>query len=71
MVTRKLHVPAFRDESSPEGGASVSHASTVNGFSSVVVVRWGRVGGFTLPVPQHPHLLQIRLLTKAVSSRDA
>ena len=47
MVTRKLHVPAFRDESASGADPSVARASTVNGFTSVVVVRWGRVAGFT------------------------
>ena len=47
MVHRKLHVPAFRDESAHGGDPSVARASTVNGFTSVVVVRWGRVAGFT------------------------
>lgn len=47
MVNRKMHVPAFRDESAHGGDPSVERASTVNGFSSVMVVRWGRVAGFT------------------------
>jgi len=47
MLNRKLHVPAFRDESVHGADPSVARASTVNGFTSVIVVRWGRVAGFT------------------------
>ncbi len=47
MVPRKLHVPAFRDESSVGLSAAGIEGSTGNQYSPVVVVRWGRIGGFT------------------------
>jgi len=47
MPTRKLHVPAFRDESTQLDGTAAPGVATVEEFNSVVVVRWGRVAGFT------------------------
>lgn len=47
MGTRKLQIPSFREESAPADYTRSQHASTVEAFTSVVVVRWGRVQGFT------------------------
>jgi hypothetical protein len=47
MSTRKLNVPAFRDESAPSDYASSECQDGTNQYTSVLVVRWGRVAGFT------------------------
>lgn len=47
MGTRKLQIPSFREESAPADYTVSQHADTVKAFTSVVVVRWGRVRGFT------------------------
>lgn len=47
MTNRKLHVPAFRDDTAPPAGLADSAGTTDGKFTSVVVIRWGRVAGFT------------------------
>lgn len=47
MGTRKLQIPSFREESALGDYTVSQHAGTVKTFTSVVVVRWGRVRGFT------------------------
>ncbi len=47
MQGRKLQIPAFRDESVAVDGTAVPASTTDGMFNTVVVVRWGRVAGFT------------------------